>query len=495
MRFKREYHLQPTLTLTLMLTVPVLKKFPTDAKVTALSSGLHLSYGQTNGGLVIGDAKFEISSITSMFEFPNGELIVGTTDSLHTYRNSEEIKRTEFETGVEKIIGMGNFAVVIDGLGRAAILNSDGEFNDLNESSVLFASLGNNIAIATEAGQVSIYSQQGQKQWERPPRGEVGERITSIGWNGENLVVAREGHGLVPGEEEALEIEYWLSGNLEKRLDIGRRVIAIAGRWMGLDMGGVMFDEEIVAKLDHPVNRIIDFGDYCLAASWFHLHRIEKDGIIWSVETQGMVEYLSSNPSGTSVLIAGSDQNDYTESEPVILVDSTSKPVPVIEEATAIDDWGDAPVIDIDASELYGNDQSIEDLAGISISNKSDQTGLIDALTDEIEIQVQEDEEEDLMLALSLDADEVIAPTANAGGDQTAISGDDDAAIITLDGSGTLDPQDRVVSWSWVDESGKEISNSKIVKVKLPVGLHRLELRIKDKDDRWSSDSISVRID
>ena len=159
---------------------------------------------------------------------------------------------------------------------------------------------------------------------------------------------------------------------MDKRFDVGRRVIAIDGQWMGLDMGGVMFDGKIVAELDHPVNRIIDFGDYCLAASWFHLYRIEKEGIVWSVETQGMVEYLSSNPSGTSVLIAGSDQNDYTESEPVILIDSTSKPVPIIEEATAIDDWGDAPVVDIDASELYGNDQSIEDLAGISISNKSD---------------------------------------------------------------------------------------------------------------------------
>ena len=478
-----------------MLTVPVLKKFPTDAKVTALSSGLNLSYGQTNGRLVIGDDKFEISSITSMFEFPNGDLLVGTTDSLHTYRNSEEIKQTEFETGVEKIVGKENCAVIVDGLGRASILDSDGDFSVINESSVLFASLGKSIAIATEAGQVSIYSQDGQKEWERPPRGEVGERITSIGWNGESLVVAREGHGLVPGEEEALEIEYWLKGNLDKRFDVGRRVIAIDGQWMGLDMGGVMFDGKIVAELDHPVNRIIDFGDYCLAASWFHLYRIEKEGIVWSVETQGMVEYLSSNPSGTSVLIAGSDQNDYTESEPVILIDSTSKPVPIIEEATAIDDWGDAPVVDIDASELYGNDQSIEDLAGISISNKSDQTGLIDALTDEIEIQVQEDEEEDLMLALSLDADEVIAPTANAGGDQTAIADDDKTAIITLDGSGTLDPQERVVSWSWVDEFGKEISDSKIVKVKLPIGLHRLELRIKDRDDRWSSDSISVRID
>ena len=44
---------------------------------------------------------------------------------------------------------------------------------------------------------------------------------------------------------------------------------------------------------------------------------VNSDGIQWSVETQGMVEYVSANREGTAVLIAGSDQNDYTDSEPV----------------------------------------------------------------------------------------------------------------------------------------------------------------------------------
>ena len=71
-------------------------------------------------------------------------------------------------------------------------------------------------------------------------RGDVGERITAIGWDGNLLVVAREGHGLVPGDEEALEVEYWKEGQLENRFDVKRRVIAIEGPWMGLDMGGIM---------------------------------------------------------------------------------------------------------------------------------------------------------------------------------------------------------------------------------------------------------------
>ena len=81
-------------------------------------------------------------------------------------------------------------------------------------------SVGPRIAIATESGNVSTYSHDGVKLWERPMRGNVGERITAIGWNGNMLVVAREGHGLVPGDEEALEVEYWNEGMLEKRFDV-----------------------------------------------------------------------------------------------------------------------------------------------------------------------------------------------------------------------------------------------------------------------------------
>ena len=108
---------------------------------------------------------------------------------------------------------------------------------------------------------------------------------------------------MVPGEEEALEVEFWTNGNLERRFDVRRRVISIDGPWMGLDMGGIMFLDAVVAELDPPVNTILNSGEYCLASCWFHLHKIEKDGIKWSVETQGMVEYVSSDSEGKLSLI------------------------------------------------------------------------------------------------------------------------------------------------------------------------------------------------
>ena len=477
------------------LTVPVLSKFPATARITCVSSGINLAYGQVDGRLVIGEDEISLSQINCMYEFPYGDLLVGTTESLQIFRDGKEISSSAHETGIESISGKGDYAVCIDGLGRAHIVDSKGEQTPINETSVLFAKVGHRIAIATESGSVSTYSQGGIKIWERPMRGDVGERITAIGWNGNILVVAREGHGLVPGDEEALEVEYWREGQLENRFDVKRRVIAIEGPWMGLDMGGIMQNEVLVAELSHPAHTIIDMGENALVGSWFHLHMVKPDGILWSVETQGMVEHVSSNRDGTAVLIAGSDQNDYTDAEPVVLIDSTSEPTSLVEESTAIDDWGEAPAIEIDAAELYGKTESIEELAGIEPGHLSDAGNLLDALNDEIEVEEVISEEEDLMLALSLDAEEIIAPKPDAGGDQSLKAEDDGTAIVTLDGRNTEDPQERIETWSWVDDTGKEIANTPAVRVKLNRGNHRLELRIKDRDGRWSSDSIDVRIE
>lgn len=477
------------------LTVPVLSKFPATARITSVSSGINIAYGQVDGRLVIGDNEISLSQINCMYEFPYGDLLVGTTESLQVFRDGKEISSSVRETGIESISGKGDYAVCIDGLGRAHIVDAKGEVNSINETSVLFAKVGPRIAIATESGSVSTYSHDGSKVWERPMRGDVGERITAIGWNGNTLVVAREGHGLVPGDEEALEVECWNEKSLEKRFDVKRRVIAIDGPWMGLDMGGVMQNEQIVAELNHPAHTLIDMGEYALVASWFHLHMVKPDGISWSVETQGMVEHVSSNLDGTAVLIAGSDQNDYTDAEPVVLIDSTSEPTSLVEESTTIDDWGEAPAIEIDADELYANTETIEQLAGIEPGQMSDTSNLLDALNDEIEVEEFISEEEDLMFALSLDAEEIIAPKPDAGGDQSIKAEDDGTAIVTLDGRNTEDPQERIETWSWVDDTGKEIANTSAVRVKLNRGNHRLELRIKDRDGRWSSDSIDVRIE
>ena len=68
-------------------------------------------------------------------------------------------------------------------------------------------------------------------------------------------------------------------------------------------------------------------------------------------------------------------------------------------------------------------------------------------------------------------------------------------AVVSLDGSGTDDPQERIVQWSWIDGTGREIGTAERLRVKLMRGSHRFELRIRDSDGRWSSDSLDVRVE
>ena len=136
-------------------------------------------------------------------------------------------------------------------------------------------------------------------------------------------------------------------------------------------------------------------------------------------------------------------------------------------------------------------------IAGFSaITPTTAHDDLLSALEDEVELETTDSvEDDDLMLALSLDAEEIIAPSPDAGGDQQVKTEEDGTAIVVLDGSGTSDPQERIEVWSWVDDTGREIGTESLLRVKLREGSHRFELRIRDTDGRWSSDSIDIRVD
>ena len=95
------------------LTVPVLSKFPTTARITSVSSGINLAYGQVDGRLVIGDDEISISQVNCMYEFPYGDLLVGTTESLQIFRDGKEISSSAHETGIESISGRGNMLYVL----------------------------------------------------------------------------------------------------------------------------------------------------------------------------------------------------------------------------------------------------------------------------------------------------------------------------------------------------------------------------------------------
>ena len=98
---------------TMALTVPVVSKFDATAKITAVSSGKNLSYGQSDGVLKIGSDEFKTPTITGLYELPYGDLIVGTGEGIQIYRDGEEIAAHQHETGIDSVTGHQSNAVVI----------------------------------------------------------------------------------------------------------------------------------------------------------------------------------------------------------------------------------------------------------------------------------------------------------------------------------------------------------------------------------------------
>jgi hypothetical protein len=123
-----------------------------------------------------------------------------------------------------------------------------------------------------------------------------------------------------------------------------------------------------------------------------------------------------------------------------------------------------------------------------------DTDALLEHLDDEIS-QMALLNPEHLLGELNAEAKEIITPRAVSGDDQRHLLGKDGAVVITLDGSDSFDPQNRIMSWSWVDDTGKEIADTSKVRVRISQGNHRFELRICDSEGQWSSDSLHVLIE
>jgi hypothetical protein len=103
--------------------------------------------------------------------------------------------------------------------------------------------------------------------------------------------------------------------------------------------------------------------------------------------------------------------------------------------------------------------------------------------------------EQSILDDLNKSIEEVEVPVANAGGDQRVTAQDDGTAIITLDGSSSYDPQSRIKVWSWIDSTGREISDIAKLKVKLKLGKYQFELRICDVDGNWNSDYVIIIVE
>ena len=154
--------------------------------------------------------------------------------------------------------------------------------------------------------------------------------------------------------------------------------------------------------------------------------------------------------------------------------------------------YGEAPVGGQPTGSLLAAMGTVDEVSA-SIEPVMDDEALLEALqnTDEIGL-----EETSLLLdALSTAAEELHPPRAVAGDDQRHRADSDGTCTVLLDGRGSYDPHDQILSWSWHDERGQELSSTPQLKLRLPVGRHAFELRVVDREGSWTTDSLVVHVE
>jgi len=548
-----------------MLSRDVVVAFRPQGQISALSlspDGNIIVWAETNGLVCISHKTVDLTGEELLFWKSEGKVtgLVTTNTSIFVLDeffglvclnfSGEVIWKCEIKGGGFSLLEIGDRFAIIDSLGRLHFVLKDGEKIDLADkynSVVKVEKLDNYLITAHENGEVQAILD-GQTIWQRPSRGELGESITSIGsTSGGYLIIGREGYALVPGEEEALEMEIWdISKNkLIRRIDINSRLLISTsshkGSILGFDDGKVtelemrdngQFEQDMNILFDckYPIKNLIYHSEQIICSSWFFIYGYNSNGDLWKVEHQGIPEYIEISKDGEICLFAGEDQNDWTETEPIGKISLKDNLIDI--EESELPSWfNDVEEIKhLTSEELYSDEQisqhltkeeikqleeteskttseSIDELMGaLSLENISEDNssvqGTIDIDTDELISQLDDAIENMAMIPdesifdeLTKPVQEIEIPIANAGGDQRITAQEDGTAVVILDGTSSYDPQERINAWSWIDSTGREISDIAKLKVKLNIGKYQFELRICDTDGNWNSDGITIIVE
>ena len=480
----------------------------------------------------------------SLLMFHRKQLVVGDEiEGLTFYELDGKVAgKLQIDAGVVRCMPWGLNIVVLDGLGQLQLVMSDLEVKSLSSK----YELGDIVDIVVASDRIYIALQNGSVLslneeaiiWSRPMRGSIGERITGMGLTKKgDFFLTREGHALVSGEEEAIEFELWSEGELITRKDLSTRLLTsctgVTKTFLGFDNGEVhhLLEDgtmEAVLQTQHPIFRIVNSGNTIAASSWFFIHGIDGSGNIWKVEHQGMAVCLHADEQRERIYFAGDDQNDFTDAEPIGCIDLQGESKEIDPSELSIWFTSTSQQSVLGADELYNGDNAdvlellteteresmnsqgassgdlelllnaMGDVDATKEEGKSSLTvsddQLLEALNNPPESMLMEEDEENLFEALSSHQDEILQPQASAGDDQRLSADEDGTCIVLLNGNGTFDPHNQVKSWSWIEDSGREIATTPQVRLKLPLGVHSFELRVVDRQGGWTSDSLTVTV-
>ena len=252
--------------------------------------------------------------------------------------------------------------------------------------------------------------------------------------------------------------------------------------FIGLDNGDLVAKQnemQLLASFDYPIQCLAHSRNTIIVGTWFYVFGfdLETNEIVWQIEHKGMIQGIEVDDSGR-IAFFGDDQNDYTGAEPV---ESATLTKTTEVDPSFLQGWFEQALIEVetDPNVVY---RTVDDYARLlsleeQESLESQQHGidiefdsLSTAMNEDLPTQSFNDEEQDLdeLLQFLHDrADEVIAPVKHAGENQTISLNNGSTAVVTLDGSQSSDPQNRIATWSWLDSTGKEISTEAKLRVKL----------------------------
>ena len=226
-------------------TLPVIDALHQKSSVTAIAlhptSG-HLLIGNKDGLVQCIDVKSEGNAVLSKIHVnskivdlawsTNKIVILDETNGLHVYSmDAEEIWTSEFDAGGAQL-SVGKQILALDGIGTLRQYTLDGqEYNMVQRDVRSFATSNDSVFLILENQTVAKTDDQLNIVFQRIQRGDIGEDIVAAGAGaGQTWFVAREGHALVPGEEEALELEVYSNESLLHRRELNGRVKATDSR-------------------------------------------------------------------------------------------------------------------------------------------------------------------------------------------------------------------------------------------------------------------------
>lgn len=513
-------------------TLPSIDSIHLEEKVNAVSvndSGDKVLIGDCNGTIFLYsltqdeqnlEKSLRLNSpIISLIWHNEKFLVVDEVDGVHMYSQNGELQWTfALEAGGAKAHIQKQIAV-LDGIGTLRLLTFDGKEHPVHYQQIIsFQPLSDGFLLLTEQSEVKKVSSSFEEVFTREQRGDIGEDIVHYG-KGRNSTwfVAREGHALVPGEEEALEIEFFRDNQRVSRSEISGRVRTFSTydeqQFLGLDNGSIIsvsdgFELTKVMDFPYPIRCLELTENHLLVGTWFNVYGINlvSNKLDWTIEHKGLVEQILVDMNKSKMLFFGEDQNDWTEAEPIGICNIHQNPIEV--DDSFLQGWFEKEIIiaETNPEVVYRNVDDFESLLSegeremLTDSDRIEEFAF-DALSDALnEISqsiddIDEDETEDLLSMLHESSEVFIPPSAHAGDDQTyVLEHGETSFILTLDATKTNDPQNNIVLWTWLDSTGKEIATSQKVKVKLPIGTHQFELRVEASDGVLTTDYVQITV-